>query len=402
MAGLAQGARSVVIANGASEGSQDTEQQLDRGAWARLDAAEQRDAAADDRDVAAAARDLAADARDRAIAQLDAASARDDDAAQTSGSERVVRAAGARARAAERRAQAAEYRTIAARDRQAAAADREEAARERRRALLDREALVRELQREQRRRNDALRHQHRAEKLAHTLQRSLSPPSLPHVPGLDVAVHYEPFAEEEVGGDFYDLFPLAGGHSGFFLGDVCGKGPEAAAVTSLARYTMRTAAMLHEGPDEILLNLNAALLMAAVDTMQLCTAVYGEIDMSAGDAAIVLAAGGHPAPLIVRASGAVETAPARGTILGAIDHPRFQSCEVRLGRGDTIVIHSDGVLDAELDGVPMDEERIAHLLAGDPHASAQSVVDRLVDALHRTDRPLRDDVAIMALRRTPE
>ena len=83
----------------------------------------------------------------------------------------------------------------------------------------------------------------------------------PRIAGIDVAVHYEPSAPEEVGGDFYDLFPLAPGRSGFFLGDVGGKGPEAASVTSLARYTMRTAAMLHERPDAILMDLNAALLM---------------------------------------------------------------------------------------------------------------------------------------------
>ena len=105
-----------------------------------------------------------------------------------------------------------------------------------------------------------MRYQHRAEELTRTLQRSLSPPSLPKVAGLDVAVHYEPSAPEDVGGDFYDLFPLARGADrlGFFLGDVCGKGPEAAAVTSLARYTMRTAAMLHEAPEAILMDLNAA------------------------------------------------------------------------------------------------------------------------------------------------
>ena len=85
------------------------------------------------------------------------------------------------------------------------------------------------------------------------MQHSLSPPSLPSIEGLDVAVHYEPSAPEDVGGDPYDLFPLAGSRSGFFLGDVCGTGPEAAAVTSLARYTMRTAAMLQEKPDAILM-----------------------------------------------------------------------------------------------------------------------------------------------------
>ena len=166
--------------------------------------------------------------------------------------------------------------------------------------------LVVALQRERDLRHEALGHQHRAEQLARTLQRSLSPPSLPTIVGLDVAVHYEPSAPEDVGGDFYDLFPLAPGRSGFFLGDVCGKGPDAAAITSLARYTMRTAAMLREEPDAILADLNAALLMHTDGMMQTCTAVYGQVDMSREGAAVMLAVAGHPPPLIVRADGSIQ------------------------------------------------------------------------------------------------
>ena len=377
-----------------------TSGQRDQTSQARLDAADQRDEIADARDRAALARDHAADARNLAIAQLDAASQQDDDARALTGSAVIVRAAGQRKRAAQRRAQAAEQRAQAGQDRQAAAQDRERAARERRRALVDREALVVELQREQERRDQALRHQHRAEKLAQTLQRSLSPPSLPSIAGLDVAVHYEPFAPEEVGGDFYDLFPLAAGRSGFFLGDVCGKGPDAAAVTSLARYTMRTAAMLHEEPDAILMDLNAALLMESSEPMRTCTAVYGEIDLGTG-AAITLAVAGHPSPLIVRALGSVDATPAHGTMLGAVERPAFQTCKVNLDPGDAIIIYSDGILDTEIDGIRVDEQRIAELLSGTPQASAQALVDRLMYALQEIDRPLRDDVAFLALRRTP-
>ena len=121
-------------------------------------------------------------------------------------------------------------------------------------------SAIREVQREQGLRERALAEQGRAESLARTLQRTLSPPRLPQIAGLEVAAHYEPFAPEEVGGDFYDLFPLTTERAGFFLGDVCGKGPEAAGVTSLARYTIRAAALLSDGPAAILANLNTALL----------------------------------------------------------------------------------------------------------------------------------------------
>ena len=279
--------------------------------------------------------------------------------------------------------------------------DREEAARERRRSLVDREMFAAELERVHELRAEALGHQHRAEDLARTLQRSLSPPSLPPIAGLDIAVHYEPSAPEDVGGDFYDLFPLAAGRTGFFLGDVCGKGPEAAAVTSLARYTMRTAAMLRELPDAILMDLNAALLMHSDGPMQTCTAVYGQIDMSTGAAALTLAVAGHPPPLIVRKDGTVQPTAAHGTMLGAVDDPVFHTCAVNLGLGDAIVIYSDGLLDTKLDGERIDAERVADLLAGTSHASARDLVDRLLRALHDVDRPLRDDIAIMTLRRTP-
>lgn len=261
-------------------------------------------------------------------------------------------------------------------------------------------AAIHEAQRAREREDQALGHQRRAETLARTLQRSLSPPRLPRIAGVEVAVHYEPLAAEEVGGDFYDLFPIAPERAGFFFGDVCGKGPEAASVTSLARYTIRTAALLHETPADILAYLNAALLMEEAESRPMCTTVYGEIDTRTAPGAITLAVAGHPAPLIVRADGEVQITSARGTLLGAIQDPTFQTCQIHLHPGDVIVLYSDGILDTEIDGVRVDEDHIATLLSGTARASAQTVVDRLEQALRRIDGRLRDDVAIMALRRT--
>ena len=262
-------------------------------------------------------------------------------------------------------------------------------------------AAIREIRTEQVLRRDGLEQQRRAESLARTLQRSLSPPRLPEIPGLDVAVRYEPFAAEDVGGDFYDHFPLAPGRSGFFLGDVCGKGVQAAAVTSLARYTMRTAALLNEGPWATLADLNNALLMQRAEGIETCTVVYGEIDVSGPDAVVRLAVAGHPAPVIVRADGSAERTVAHGTLLGAFADPAFHTCAVSLAPGDALVAYSDGILDAVIDGgTALDEQRVEELLAaGTPHADAQALVDRLWAGLRGTD--LRDDVAIMALRRTP-
>jgi serine phosphatase RsbU (regulator of sigma subunit) len=392
--------RSQNVREQTSRARDQTGLERDRGARLRLEVADRRDLIADRRDIAAQQRDDDAAARRLAMTELDAALEAQDDA-RSANSSAIIRGAARRRRAAQRREQAAAYRELAAQDRRDAARDREQAAQERLDALGDREALSTELQRERQRRDEALRHQHHAEKLARTLQRSLSPSRLPDLAGLDVAVYYEPFAPEEVGGDFYDLFPLAGARSGFFLGDVCGKGPDAATVTSLARYTMRTAAMLYESPDAILGDLNSALHMESPESMQTCTAVYGQIDMSTGAAAILLAVAGHPAPLVVRADGSVEITAAHGTMLGAVEQPVFHTCEVRLSPGDAIVLYSDGILDTEIDGARVDEARIAGLLAGPPQASAADLVDRLLRSVRRSDRPLRDDIAFMALRRTP-
>ena len=373
----------------------------DHSAGTRLDAGERRDAIADDRDVAATARDEAADARDRVMAQHDAAAQHDDDE-HRSRSERLVRAAGAHKRAVARRAQAAQYRALAARDRELAAQDREQAARERRRALVDREALTLALQREQRRRDEALRREQDAGGPAGTLRRGPSSALPPRIAGVDVAVHYEAVATEPVGGEFYDVFPLTAGRSGFFVGDVCVKGPQAAAVASLARYAMRGAAMLDDEPATVLRDLDAALRREPGNDARMCTGVYGEIDVRSHAAAIRLVVAGHLVPLIVRADGAVEPATARGDRMGAVADRAFDTCEVALAVGDAIIIHTDAILDATIDRIDVDEQRVADLLRGAPHASAQGLVDRLVHAVRRVDRPLREDVAIIALRRTVE
>jgi len=388
VAGRTSNERPVISTNGAGDGHQE---------GSPSDAKRDVAAVADVRDRAAGARDVAAEARDLAMAQLDAAA--HDDSHPLTESDAIVRTQSRQRRTAQRRAQAAEQRELAAQDRRRAAQDREQAARERDAVRAEREAMVDERRVQQARIEQAVRHQRRAEQLARTLQKSLSPPSLPHIAGIDVAVHYEPSAPEDVGGDFYDLFPLAGGRSGFFLGDVCGKGPEAAAVTSLARYTMRTAAILHESPDAILVDLNVALLMQGAEPIQTCTAVYGEINMSGDDVTITLAVAGHPPPMLVRAHGDVETTTARGTMLGVIAHPAFETCQITLGPGDAIVICSDGIYDTEINGTRVDEQHVADLLAGIPQASAQTIVERLTHALHATDRPLRDDFAVMALQR---
>lgn len=260
-------------------------------------------------------------------------------------------------------------------------------------------AAMRELRLERDARHEALEQQRHAEQLTRTLQRSLSPPTLPDVLGLRIAVHYQPFSRAEVGGDFYDLFALETDRWGFFLGDVCGKGPEAASLTSLARYTLRAAAMHHQDPADVLRDLNAALLIQDADDM--CTAVFGQIDTSGSELTITLAGGGHPPPFVLRAGCTVEPVQTRGTMLGAFSDVAFQTCRIELQPDDAIVLYSDGLLDIQLDGARIDEQWLADVICSAADTAAHQIVERVTDSLKRLELPLRDDVAVMAISREP-
>ena len=260
-------------------------------------------------------------------------------------------------------------------------------------------AAMRELRLEREARHEALEQQRHAEQLTRTLQRSLSPPTLPDVLGLRIAVHYQPFSRAEVGGDFYDLFALEADRWGFFLGDVCGKGPEAASLTSLARYTLRAAAMHHQDPADVLRDLNAALLIQGADDM--CTAVFGQIHTSGSEMTITLAVGGHPPPLVLRAGCTVEPVQTRGTMLGAFSDVAFQTCRIELQPDDAIVLYSDGLLDVQVDGARVDEQWLADVICSASDTAAHQIVERVTDTLKRLELPLRDDVAIVAISREP-
>jgi PAS domain S-box-containing protein len=236
--------------------------------------------------------------------------------------------------------------------------------------------------------------------IATTLQRSLLPPRLPVVPGLTVAARFRAAGEaSDVGGDFYDVF-RSGEAWMVVVGDVTGKGPAAAAITSLARFTMRTAAMYERSPAAVLGRLNEAL---AVDPerRQLCTAVCARIerDVAAGLAATV-ACGGHPPPYLVAASGGAELVGAPGPLLGAFDDGTWDERLVVAGPGDALVFYTDGVTDTRgEDGELYGQDRLAALLGGASALDADEVASRIDEALQSFQRgQQRDDVALLVLR----
>ncbi|MEV0074366.1 SpoIIE family protein phosphatase [Amycolatopsis sp. NPDC050768] len=261
----------------------------------------------------------------------------------------------------------------------------------------DRRAYEQELLRA---RQEAERERDRVQRLATTLQRTLLPPVLPVVPGLDVAAYYHPASADEVGGDFYDLFPLTGGTWGFFLGDVSGKGAEAAAVTSLARYTLRAAAVYDPDPVTVLGNLNTVLNHEYHGTdPRYCTVIHGLLVPDAGGATVILAGGGHPPALLIRHDGAAELLDTPGgQLVGALPDARFAAVERHLGPGDTLLLYSDGLTEARTRArVRYSEEQLRDFAATLAPATATTVVAAITDLLAGFADGVDDDTALLAL-----
>ncbi|MFD5629173.1 PP2C family protein-serine/threonine phosphatase [Streptomyces sp. NPDC127072] len=240
-----------------------------------------------------------------------------------------------------------------------------------------------------------------AERLARTLQRTLLPPALPAVPGLHASAAYYPASADEIGGDFYDLFPLDDGRWAFFLGDVCGKGAEAAALTSLTRYTLRAAAIYDPDPCTALANLDAVLKGEHQGgSPRFCTAVFGVLDAAPdGCFTVTLAGGGHPPTLAIRAGGTVEpVSTVGGQLIGLLSDPHFVQVSTHLAPGDALLLYTDGLIEARTaDGSLLGEEGLARHLS----THADRGADGLLAAVHKllTDlgTGVSDDTALLAL-----
>ena len=237
------------------------------------------------------------------------------------------------------------------------------------------------------------------------LQRSLVPDSLPAVPGLESAVHYHTAAPDQLGGDFYDLFPVAGDRWAFFLGDVCGKGPEAASLTSLTRYTLRAAAHHDPDPASALTTLNAVLheRYTGDGNPRYCTCIFGIIEPGGedGPTTVRLASGGHPPALVLRSDGRAEFLPTPGGLLiGIVPGAPIGTAETVLAPGDTVVLYTDGLTEART-GPGRDDlygEDALHAFATDhAPASPHEVITALTGLLESFGDGLDDDTALLAL-----
>ncbi|MEU3838793.1 SpoIIE family protein phosphatase [Streptomyces sp. NPDC028635] len=241
------------------------------------------------------------------------------------------------------------------------------------------------------------------------LQQSLLPDTLPTVPGMEAAAYYHTAHPDRLGGDFYDVFPIDGKRFGFFLGDVCGKGPQAAAVTSLTRYTLRAAALHDPDPVSTLTTLNKVLheRYAGSGDPRYCTAVFGvlEPDPDTGQVAVRLASGGHPPVIVARADGTAGFLPTPGGLLvGVLPSAHFATATTVLAPGDTLLLYTDGITEARTgeDRTHLfgDEALLAFAAdhAGEP---PPALIAALTGLLQTFGNGLDDDTALLALGTPP-
>lgn len=236
--------------------------------------------------------------------------------------------------------------------------------------------------------------------ISQSLQRSLLPPESPQIPGVEVEVIYRAAGEgNEVGGDFYDVFPIRDGAYGFAIGDVCGTGPEAAAVTGLARHALRLLAREGFGGPAVLERLNAAILDEGARSRFL-TLLYGELwPQEDGSAHLKVVCAGHPLPLRLRQDGTVESAAEPQPLLGVMEDLELYEQMVTLDPGDVLLCVTDGVTERREGSRMLGDDGLAEVLTTCTGLTAGAVASRVLRAVERfAAEPASDDMAILAMR----
>lgn len=235
-------------------------------------------------------------------------------------------------------------------------------------------------------------------RIARTLQQSLLPLKMPKIPGLDVAATYHAAGEgHDVGGDFYDVFQY-GNHWAVVVGDVSGRGASAAALTGLVRYTVRSEAMQEKEPPRIISVLNEAIISQTRDE-QFCTLTFARVDLTPQGAHLSVVCAGHPEPIVLRAGGGLERVPQTGALLGAYPVELVEQL-VDLGKGDSVVFYTDGVIEARSStGESFGYERLQELIGSCNGAKAATIARKIEGAvLDFAGNSIQDDTAILVLR----
>jgi serine phosphatase RsbU (regulator of sigma subunit) len=233
------------------------------------------------------------------------------------------------------------------------------------------------------------------------LQTTLHPAELPTVPGVQMASHYLPAAGPlRVGGDFYDVHPRSDGTLLFLLGDVCGNGPEAAALTGNIRHALGALHLVEREPHRLLDLMNTMLL--ATGRSRFASLVVGSVTSRSADTIrLALGSGGHPCPLVLRSDGTVEEIIIPGMLIGVTASARFGQETVELNRGDVCLLYTDGITEAR--GGPtgdemFGEERLANLLAECAGTSLDTILAKINAAVGDwLGGNGHDDIALLAI-----
>jgi PAS domain S-box-containing protein len=235
--------------------------------------------------------------------------------------------------------------------------------------------------------------------IADTLQAELLPTQIPAIPGIDVAVRYRAAGElNRVGGDFYDVFGCGPNEWAVVIGDLSGKGAPAAAVTALARYTLRTATASSPSPSAALDTLNEALLERRRDH-EFCSVALAFVTLRDGGLDVKLSLGGHPPAMVKRASGKLDRCGTPGLLMGFVHDPPLVDDELRLEPGDTLLLYTDGVTDASRAGDRFGEARLATLLCDlGPALHASQLAETIEHtAVEHANYQPQDDMALVAV-----
>ena len=238
--------------------------------------------------------------------------------------------------------------------------------------------------------------------MSRILQRSLLPPELPKMPGLDVAALYRPATETlDVGGDFYDLFETSDGDWGVVMGDVQGHGAAAAATTALARYTLRANAMRLARPVHVLYQVNKALL--AHEDERFLSAAFAKLSLGRRTE-ISISCAGHPKPMVIRHDGRVESAGGVGMLLGLFTAPDLSEQTIELEPADAIVFYTDGITEAGAPRQMLGEEGFRQVLSRCVGMTAEQICASINEVLltWQAEKGHRDDCAVLVLRVTTE
>lgn len=242
-------------------------------------------------------------------------------------------------------------------------------------------------------------------RVARSLQAALLPPALPEIGRLGLAARYRVAeADIEIGGDFYDVIEVGERAWGVVVGDVCGRGPDAAALTGLMRHSVRTAVVREWAPSRVLAQTNEAVL-DQIDDARFCTAAYLRVEIGDEPGApvrVTASSAGHPLPAVLRADGRAELVDCAGMLLGVVPSPALVDVEFFLGPGDSVVLYTDGVTEARQGKELFGEDRLLDALRDLAGADADGIAAGIDAAVSSYQDHANDDIAILVVRVLPE